>query len=118
MIDSLENRTFRSDVGWLIGALALLTLVVMPSWNYLIRLYFNNPLESHSLWVLMLAGFLLFRESKEIKFERAEGSAIGLVSVLLFLSLYTASVIADINLIAALFSIGLVGAVIQTLFGW
>jgi exosortase len=115
---SSENRIFRSDVGWIIGALALLTLVVRPSWDYLIRLYLNNPLESHSLWILMLACFLLFRESKEIKFERAEGNAIGLVSVLFFISLYTASVIADINLIAAILSIGLVGAVIHTLLGW
>jgi exosortase len=115
---SSENKLCNHPTAWIFGAILLFALAIQPSWSYFTQIYFKNPIESHSLWILMLAGFLLIREFKNIELNLTESSTIGLLSVLLFLFLYSISVIADINLLAALFSFGLIAGMIQTLFGW
>lgn len=115
---SSGNRLFSPCFLWMTGALVLFTFAIQPSWNYLVRVYFHNPLESHSIWVMLLAFFIFLRESKEIDFRFKDYGNIGLCSAVLFLSLYIASVIADINLLGAILSIGLLGAIIHTLLGW
>ena len=112
------NRLFSPCFLWMTGALVLFTLAIQPSWNYLVRVYFHNPLESHSIWVMLLAFFIFLRESKEIDFRFKDYGNLGLCSAVLFLSLYIASVIADINLLGSILSIGLLGAIIHTLLGW
>lgn len=117
MISSGNKLTTPSFL-WMTGALVLLALAIQPSWNYFVRVYFHNPLESHSIWVMLLAIYIFLRESKEIDFRLMDYGNIGLCSAVLFLSLYIASVIADINLLGAMLSIGLLGAIIHTLLGW
>ncbi len=101
-----------------LGLFALFAVTILPTLEYLYRVYFQMDLETHALPVFLASMYFLAQANKDLKLKEDLNSPSAFFAVVGALVLYQISLMASINMLSAGLSFVLLASLYHFFFGF
>ncbi len=101
-----------------LGLIALFAVTILPTLEYLYRVYFQMDLETHSLPVFLASMYFLGQANADLELKEDLNSPSAFFAVVGALVLYQISLMASINMLSAILSFVLLASLYQFFYGF